>query len=33
VNDTARSEAEARAGKLRAKLADVEAVLISHRRP
>jgi glyoxylase-like metal-dependent hydrolase (beta-lactamase superfamily II) len=33
VNDTARGEAEARAEKLRAELADVEAVLISHHRP
>jgi hypothetical protein len=33
VNDTARGEAEARAEKLRAELAEVEAVLISHRRP
>jgi hypothetical protein len=33
VNDTAREEAEARAEKLRAELAEVEAVLISHRRP
>jgi hypothetical protein len=33
VNDTARGEAEARAEKLRAELAEVETVLISHRRP
>jgi hypothetical protein len=33
VNDTARGEAEARADRLRAELAEVEAVLISHRRP
>jgi len=33
VNDTARGQAEARAEKLRAELAEVEAVLISHRRP
>jgi hypothetical protein len=33
VNDTARGEAEARAEKLRAELAEVEAVLTSHRRP
>lgn len=33
VNDTARDEAEARAEKLRAELAEVEAVLSSHRRP
>jgi hypothetical protein len=33
VNDTARGEAEARAEKLRAELAEVEAVLSSHRRP
>lgn len=33
VNDTAREEAEARAEKLRAELAEVEAVLISHHRP
>ena len=33
VNDTARGEAEARAEKLRAELAEVEAVLLSHRRP
>ncbi len=33
VNDTARGEAEARAEKLRAELAEVEAVLISHHRP
>lgn len=33
VNDTARADAEARAEKLRAELAEVEAVLISHRRP
>jgi hypothetical protein len=33
VNDTARVEAEARAERLRAELAEVEAVLNSHRRP
>jgi len=33
VNDTARVQAEARAEKLRAELAEVETVLISHRRP
>jgi hypothetical protein len=33
VNDTARGEAEARAERLRAELAEVEAVLSSHRRP
>jgi hypothetical protein len=33
VNDTARGQAEARAEKLRAELAEVEAVLNSHRRP
>jgi hypothetical protein len=33
VNDTARLEAEARAEELRAELAQVEAVLHSHRRP
>ena len=33
VNDTARSEAEARAEQLRSELAAVEAVLHSHRRP
>jgi len=33
VNDTARSEAEARAEQLRGELAAVEAVLQSHRRP
>ena len=33
VNDAARGEAEARAQKLRAELAEVEAVLVSHRRP
>lgn len=33
VNDTAREEAEARAERLRAELAEVEAVLTSHRRP
>ncbi|MCU1659672.1 MAG: hypothetical protein JWO57_4328 [Pseudonocardiales bacterium] len=33
VNDSALGEAEARADKLRAELAQVEAVLISHRRP
>jgi hypothetical protein len=32
VNDTARVEAEARAEELRAELAEVEAVLVSHRR-
>ncbi|HEV7205655.1 MAG TPA: hypothetical protein VGN18_13680 [Jatrophihabitans sp.] len=33
VNDGARAEAEARADQLRAELAAVEAVLVSHRRP
>jgi hypothetical protein len=33
VNDTARVEAEARAEQLRAELAQVEAILHSHRRP
>lgn len=33
VNDSARLEAEERAAKLRAELAEVEAVLSSHRRP
>ena len=33
VNDSAREEAESRARKLRAELADVEAVLAAHRAP
>ena len=33
VNDGGRLEAEERAAKLRAELAEVEAVLSSHRRP
>jgi hypothetical protein len=33
VNDTARVEAESRAEQLRAELAQVQAVLDSHRRP
>ena len=33
VNDSARHEAEDRAEKLRAELAEVEAILTSHRRP
>jgi hypothetical protein len=33
VNDTARAEAETRAEELRAELAQIQAVLDSHRRP
>lgn len=33
VNDTARSEAEARAEQLRAEVAEVQAALDSHRAP